>query len=103
MSTLSAINPSSVLVLGGTGKTGRRVTSLLGPAARPASRSSATKFDWATPETWEPALAGTNPRQCPIADRVCAEVLSLPMYPALTDDDVAAVIEGINAFRAPVG
>lgn len=60
MSTLSAINPSSVLVLGGTGKTGRRVTSLLGPAARPASRSSATKFDWATPETWEPALAGTT-------------------------------------------
>lgn len=60
MSTLSALNPSSILVLGGTGKTGRRVTSLLGPAARPASRSSAMKFDWATPETWEPALAGAT-------------------------------------------
>ncbi|WP_086662226.1 NAD(P)-dependent oxidoreductase [Lentzea kentuckyensis] len=60
MSTLSGINQSSILVLGATGKTGRRVTSLLGPAARPASRSSATKFDWATPETWEPALAGTT-------------------------------------------
>ena len=60
MSTLSGINPSTVLVLGATGKTGRRVTELLGPAARPASRSSATRFDWSAPDTWEPALAGTT-------------------------------------------
>jgi len=60
MSTLSAINPSTVLVLGATGKTGRRVTALLGPAARPASRSSATRFDWSEPETWEPALVGAT-------------------------------------------
>lgn len=58
MSTLSAIEPSTVLVLAATGKTGRRVTSLLGPAARAASRSSATRFDWSTPDTWEPALDG---------------------------------------------
>ncbi|WP_434448010.1 SDR family NAD(P)-dependent oxidoreductase [Lentzea sp. E54] len=58
MSTLSVINPSTVLVLGATGKTGRRVVDLLGPAARPASRSSATKFDWSVAGTWEQALAG---------------------------------------------
>ncbi|MFD5826944.1 SDR family NAD(P)-dependent oxidoreductase [Lentzea sp. NPDC060358] len=61
---MSAINPSmadgSVLVLGATGKTGRRVTGLLGPVARPASRSSATRFDWSEPATWEPAVAGTT-------------------------------------------
>ncbi len=60
MSTLSGIKLSTILVLGATGKTGRRVTDLLGPAARPASRSATTKFDWATPDTWEPALAGTT-------------------------------------------
>jgi uncharacterized protein YbjT (DUF2867 family) len=60
MSTLTGIKSSSILVLAATGKTGRRVTALLGPAARPASRSSATKFDWAAPGTWEPALAGTT-------------------------------------------
>lgn len=60
MSTLRAINPSTVLVLGATGKTGRRVTDLLGTAARPASRSSATKFDWSVPGTWEPAVVGTT-------------------------------------------
>ncbi|MET9630433.1 SDR family NAD(P)-dependent oxidoreductase [Lentzea sp. NPDC006480] len=60
MSTSSEIKPSTVLVLAATGKTGRRVTALLGEAARPASRSSATKFDWADADTWEPALAGTT-------------------------------------------
>jgi uncharacterized protein YbjT (DUF2867 family) len=60
MSTSSAIKSSTVLVLGATGKTGRRVTELLGPAARPASRSSATKFDWSLPVTWEPAVAGAT-------------------------------------------
>ena len=64
MSTLNAINTSleddTVLVLGATGKTGRRVTGLLGSAARPASRSAATKFDWSAPDTWEPAVRGTT-------------------------------------------
>jgi uncharacterized protein YbjT (DUF2867 family) len=62
MSTLSAINPSidSVLVLGATGKTGRRVTDLLGSAARPASRSASTRFDWSDQDTWEPAVRGTT-------------------------------------------
>ncbi|MFS8101904.1 SDR family NAD(P)-dependent oxidoreductase [Lentzea alba] len=62
--TTSEINQSpadaTVLVLGATGKTGRRVTALLGSAARPASRSSATRFDWSAPDTWEPALAGAT-------------------------------------------
>ena len=60
MPTTSETKSSTVLVLGATGKTGRRVTGLLGAAARPASRSSATKFDWSTPDTWEPALAGAT-------------------------------------------
>ncbi|SDG87613.1 Uncharacterized conserved protein YbjT, contains NAD(P)-binding and DUF2867 domains [Lentzea fradiae] len=51
---------STVLVLGATGKTGRRVTALLGSTARPASRSSITKFDWSTPSTWEQAVAGAT-------------------------------------------
>ncbi|MGY1623657.1 SDR family oxidoreductase [Geodermatophilus sp. SYSU D00965] len=50
-----------VLVLGATGTTGRRVVQALraaGHAVRPASRSSATRFDWSSPETWQPALDG---------------------------------------------
>jgi uncharacterized protein YbjT (DUF2867 family) len=53
----------TTLVLGATGKTGRRVADQLAAAGhdvRPASRSSASRFDWADPATWAPALAGTT-------------------------------------------
>ncbi len=46
----------TILVLGATGKTGRRIAAALGSAARPASRSSAVRFDWSDRDTWRPAL-----------------------------------------------
>ena len=49
------------LVLGGTGKTGRRVAELLhraGRRLRIGSRSAQPPYDWEKPETWEPALEG---------------------------------------------
>lgn len=48
-----------ILVIGATGKTGRRVASCLearGIPVRRGSRSSSTPFDWEAPETWAPAL-----------------------------------------------
>lgn len=50
----------TILVLGATGKTGRRVAAALGPLARPASRSSEVRFDWSDPDTWKSALDGAN-------------------------------------------
>ncbi|WP_228181820.1 NAD(P)H-binding protein [Streptomyces anulatus] len=56
--------PPGILVLGATGKTGRRVVARLraiGTATvRPASRSGEVRFDWTLPDTWEPALAGAG-------------------------------------------
>ena len=52
-----------IVVIGATGKTGRRVAAQLeaaGHAVRPASRSSATRFDWDDPTTWAPALDGAT-------------------------------------------
>lgn len=52
-----------ILVIGATGKTGRRVASRLearGVPVRRGSRSSATPFDWEAPETWAPALRGVR-------------------------------------------
>lgn len=52
-----------VLVIGGTGKTGRRVVRLLrerGVPARPASRSGEVRFDWLDESTWGPALDGAS-------------------------------------------
>ncbi|GAA3680331.1 NAD(P)H-binding protein [Nonomuraea antimicrobica] len=54
---------SSILVTGGTGKTGRRVAALLdrrGVPARVASRSGSVRFDWTDETTWDPALAGVR-------------------------------------------
>ncbi|WP_420406239.1 NAD(P)H-binding protein [Nisaea sp.] len=52
-----------VLILGGTGKTGRRVVKGLVERGRPVrigSRSAALPFDWNAPESWAPAVAGAS-------------------------------------------
>jgi uncharacterized protein YbjT (DUF2867 family) len=49
----------TTLVLGATGKTGRRVAArlrLTGTPVRTASRSSRTRFDWTGPDGWDPVL-----------------------------------------------
>ncbi len=53
----------TVLVLGGTGKTGRRIVERLearGIAVRVGSRSASPAFDWEDRATWGPALAGAT-------------------------------------------
>ncbi|AEV85884.1 NmrA family transcriptional regulator [Actinoplanes sp. SE50] len=54
---------TTVLVTGGTGKTGRRVVRLLrerGVPVRVGSRTGSPAFDWAVPATWAQALDGTG-------------------------------------------
>src|SRR5688500_16650943 len=49
----------TTLVLGGTGKTGRRVAQRLADRGQPiriGSRSGTPRFDWDDATTWEPAL-----------------------------------------------
>lgn len=53
----------TILVLGGTGKTGRRLVSTLrerGEDVRIATRSSGTRFDWSDQDTWAAAVAGVS-------------------------------------------
>lgn len=50
-----------ILVLGGTGKTGRRVADLLrhaGKRVRIGSRTTEPRFDWEDRATWGPVLQG---------------------------------------------
>lgn len=56
-------NQPTILVIGGSGKTGRRVVERLsaqGATVRAASRNGPWVFDWARPETWGPTLAGAD-------------------------------------------
>ncbi|HBG99870.1 MAG TPA: NmrA family transcriptional regulator [Rhodobacteraceae bacterium] len=52
-----------ILVVGATGKTGRRVAARLdarGQPVRRGARRSATPFDWEAPGSWAPALEGVR-------------------------------------------
>lgn len=74
-----------ILVLGATGKTGRRVFDRLAARRIPArlgSRWNALPFDWQQPTTWAPALRGVR------AVYVC-------YYPDLA---VRGAVEAVGAF-----
>jgi dTDP-4-amino-4,6-dideoxygalactose transaminase len=58
-----------------------------------------TLIHYPVPIPRQPALKTTSPAVCPVADRVCAQVVSLPMYPGLSDAAVSAVIDAAVAFR----
>ncbi|MBE1549783.1 uncharacterized protein YbjT (DUF2867 family) [Mycobacterium sp. OAS707] len=54
---------TTILVIGSTGKTGKRVVDQLaqrGVAVRCGSRSADIPFDWDNPQTWASALAGVD-------------------------------------------
>ncbi|MEV0719640.1 NmrA family NAD(P)-binding protein [Asanoa sp. NPDC050611] len=54
---------NTILVIGGTGKTGRRVADRLtaaGVPVRVGSRSGSPRFDWHDRATWAPAFAGVR-------------------------------------------
>ena len=60
-----------------------------------------TLIHYPVPIPRQPALSSTNPAMCPVGDRVCAEVVSLPMYPALSDGQVSAVMGAFTSFVPP--
>ncbi|MCK0117112.1 NmrA family transcriptional regulator [Isoptericola sp. S6320L] len=62
-STAAAADGGTVVVLGATGKTGRRVADrldALGVPVRRASRSAELRFDWADESTWAAVLDGAT-------------------------------------------
>jgi dTDP-4-amino-4,6-dideoxygalactose transaminase len=63
------------------------------------SRGVETLIHYPVPIPRQPALVSTSPAMCQIADRVCAQVVSLPMYPGLSDEAVTAVIDAVTTFR----
>jgi perosamine synthetase len=52
----------------------------------------------------KPFLAlGYGDATYPVSDRLTEQVLSIPVHPALTDDEVATVIEAVNATAEELG
>jgi len=52
------------------------------------------------PLTLQPALRGLVDRRCPVSEDVAGRILSLPMHPALTDDDLKLVVEAVEKVAA---
>ena len=69
--------------------------------ARLKARGVETLIHYPVPIPRQPALGSEHPRQCPIADRVCAGVLSLPLHPAMTTLAVEEVAAALQAAPAP--
>jgi uncharacterized protein YbjT (DUF2867 family) len=81
------------LVLGATGKTGRRVVQRLqarGIPVRAGSRSGEPRFDWEDRSTWEPVLRG-------------ARAAYIAFHPDLAVPGTAAIIEALAAQAVAAG
>jgi dTDP-4-amino-4,6-dideoxygalactose transaminase len=66
-----------------------------------AERGVNTLVHYPAPVHLQPAYSGRialAPGGLPVSERVCDEILSLPMHPQLSDADVVAVCEALLAF-----
>ena len=52
-----------------------------------------TLIHYPVPLNEQPAFTVFQPRECPVASRATRELLSLPLHPGLSDDDVQRVID----------
>jgi dTDP-4-amino-4,6-dideoxygalactose transaminase len=68
-----------------------------------ASQGFDTLIHYPVPIPRLPALASVSPGDCPVASQLCDEVLSLPLYPSLTDDDVTAAADAVCRFASRRG
>ena len=50
-----------------------------------------TLIHYPHPISRQPALAGTQPADCPVTDRVCGQLLSVPLHPGMSEATVEQV------------
>jgi dTDP-3-amino-3,4,6-trideoxy-alpha-D-glucose transaminase len=62
-------------------------------------RGVETLIHYPVPVSRQPAVAASPPAVCPIADRVCDEVISLPLHPGLSIDAVREVSAAVHDFH----
>ena len=56
-----------------------------------------TLIHYPVPIPKQPALASEGPADCPVANRVCGEILSLPLYPTLPADAIDRVAAALSS------
>jgi dTDP-4-amino-4,6-dideoxygalactose transaminase len=66
------------------------------------ARGIETLIHYPVPISRQAAFASEQPAECPIADRVSAEVFSLPLHPGMTPQAAEEVAAALHAFHAAV-
>jgi len=56
-----------------------------------------TLIHYPVPIPRQPALASESPAACPVADQVCAEIFSLPLYPSMPEAHAVEVADAIRS------
>ncbi|HET7291900.1 MAG TPA: DegT/DnrJ/EryC1/StrS family aminotransferase [Vicinamibacteria bacterium] len=79
-----------------------RVPDRAGLSAHLGARGIATAQHYPKPIHLQPALAalGGCPGDLPVSERLCREVMQVPLFPELTGEQVARVADEIRAFCA---
>ena len=69
-----------------------------------AERGVGTLIHYPIPLHLQPAFAplGGRPSDLPVAEKACAEILSLPLYPELTDEQALSVVAAVRDAAASV-
>ena len=55
-----------------------------------------TLVHYTVPIPRQPAFAAVAQAECPVAELVCGDIVSLPLHPRMTSDDVAAVVAAVR-------
>ena len=63
-----------------------------------AEHGIGSEVHFPVPDHRQPGGAEADPAPLPVTERACGEVLSLPCFPGLTDDEVAAVVSACNGW-----
>jgi dTDP-4-amino-4,6-dideoxygalactose transaminase len=69
--------------------------------ARLEAHGVETLIHYPVPIPRQPAVATEEPADCPVADRICNQLLSLPLFPDLPDASVTTVVEALAASVTP--
>lgn len=68
-------------------------------AAHLRNKGIATDVHYPIPDHRQPILAGNTISALPCTDLLATQVLTLPCYPEMTEQDVAQVVEAVNSWR----
>jgi dTDP-3-amino-3,4,6-trideoxy-alpha-D-glucose transaminase len=66
------------------------------------ARGIETLIHYPVPISRQPAVASEQPADCPVADRISAEVFSLPLHPGMAPQAIEEVAAALHAFHAAV-